>query len=446
VPFNLKICDNQVSNTHLGIECKNALDLTDLKSNIIGSAAYGLICRSGTTMPEQIRHENRWTGSYFNWGAFYDGTPGFQFKYDDTNTIQDDDPPSWSPFDWFMPESGASNGNCTSSSAIPSITGKERQYVGGAIAPDTATANWEARRILLYKLMRYPELAENDDNAEDYLDDNAAANTSPWQFARAEWLFDQAYKFSSSSATQIETLSPQYRAFADSIIAYDLLQAQDTTTYDFSIAQNRANAFAQLCGKTESIDQQRASLEPTVQQALQTALTYAQGLPTAKAYESNLKNVLLIAIRYALGDSLTPADTTTLRNIANQCPQYGGMSVFRAPHWLSHEESVAYIMKDWVAQCGGERSAQNPSNEQVGEATVQVLPNPANSQVRFVFPENTAAARWQISDIAGRIVRQGNTAGTVLEIDTTSWKAGIYFLTCQGSNGKTLATKFTVTH
>lgn len=442
-PFSLKICDNTVSNTHIGLECKNALDNTLVKSNILGSAAYGLLCRDKTTMPEQPRHENRWTGSYATIGAEYQGSPGFRFFYDDDSTIPDDDPPSWSPSGWFEPQDGSSNGACTES-ATPPVTEREREYIDGTTAADTATANWEARRILLYKLMRYPELLEEDEDAEDYLEDNAADSTSAWKFARAEWLFDQAYALPSPTEAKLENLWTKYRAYVKDLLALDEEQAQDTTDYDYEIAQSQADTFARMCVTMDSLHYELVYADSLIQLALATARSFVQTLPTAKAYESNLKDVLLIAVRSAQGDSLTSTDTTTLRDVAAQCPQYGGMSVFRAPNWLSHEESVSYITKDWVTLCGGERSTQNNNHVNIG--SVRVVPNPADDHVQFVFPDNTFNGRWKINDIAGRTMQEGNIADAILNVGISDWKAGLYFFTCQGGNGQVSTVKFAITH
>jgi hypothetical protein len=375
-------------------------------------------------------------------GAKHLGTPATKFFYDPSATIPDDAPPSWFPLDWFDASASGSNGNCDPTGTVPPVTGRESDFISGTAVPDTATANWDERRQLLYKLMRYPSLTYSDTAAANYLSSNATANTSAWQFARAEFLFDQAYSIASTSTTPLGNFSAHYRVIADTIIAYEAQQAQDTTTYDFTIAQNCASAFATLCQVADSIKQQLSVVEPSISSALSTALTYTQALPTGKAYESNLKNILTIAVRYAQGDSLTETDYNALRSIAAKCPQYEGISIRRAPLWLPHEEAVEYVTKTWEEECA-ERSVES---SRIVNEKLQVAPNPANDRVQVIFPDGVASGRWQVNDVTGRLVQEGNIADAALSISTADWKAGIYFLICHSNNGKISSSKFVITH
>ncbi|GAB4497450.1 MAG: hypothetical protein OHK0019_31090 [Saprospiraceae bacterium] len=441
--FLVRVCENDVDDTHLGLECLGKLDLTWLKRNKMGNAAYGLLCRADAMLDEQFLHENIWDGtSYTTMGARHLGTPTKFFFYDPSATISDDAPPTWSPVEWFDDDASGSNGSCFPTGTVPPITGRESDFIIGTAVPDTATANWDERRHLLYKLMRYPTLTEGNTNAATYLNSNATANTSAWQFARAEWLFDQAYKVSATTATSLGSLSAHYRAVVDNIMAYDVQQAQDTTTYDFSIAQNRTGAFATLCQVADSIKQQLSVIEPSINTALSTARTYAESLPTGKAYESNLKNILVIAIRYAQGDSLTETDYNSLRSIAAKCPQYNGISIRRAPLWLPHEEAVEYITKTWEEECI-ERSTES---SRVASEVLKVMPNPANDRIQVIFPNDVTSGRWQVNDVTGRLVQEGNIADAALSIGTADWKSGIYILICHSGSGKVSSTKFVVAH
>jgi len=120
------------------------------------------------------------------------------------------------------------------------------------------------------------------------------------------------------------------------------------------------------------------------------------------------------------------------------------MSVFRAPHWLSHEEGVSYITKDWTSLCGGERS--NNSSTRVSVGSMQVIPNPANDNVQFIFPDNTFTGRWKIDDVTGRTVQEGRVSDSTLSINTSDWKSGVYFFTCFADNGLISAVKFAIAH
>ena len=442
----LEICENTLTNTHKGIECKAALLSTYLRKNLFGAAAYGLWCSSSAAMSDQDRFENRWTASsYAVLGAKYDvSTPVFTIFRDITNSITDDQPPSssWSPSTWFQALVG-SNGNCGVSSFVPAITGKERDFINGTTTADTATANWDARRDLFYKLKTYADLTARDVDAANYLSGNSS--TAPWKYAEAQRLFDVAYTISDALNTQFSTLRTQYALLADSLLLWDGLQAADTSTYDLTIAQTRTNTFGRWSIVADSLIQKNIQVSSTLQTGLQTALTYVAALPTTgKIYETNLKDLLGVMVHYAQGgDSLVVGDSTLLRNIAAQCQRYGGSSIRLAPLWLQHIEGVRYIGKDWDVSC----TAGLREQAAVAIPTAKVLPNPVTNVAQIVFSDDTAG-QWMISDLAGRVVQNGTWTLTDNQatINTVDWKAGLYFLGYQSANGSQATTKFVVVH
>ena len=321
----VEVCLDTLTSTHKGIECTSPLPYTYLKKNRMGAAAYGLWCSSSATMLNQDHFENRWTASSHNvLGAKYDGTPAFRIYYDPSSTIPDDQPPgsSWSPSYWLNNTHTGSNSMCGIIGAI-SITDKERAFIDGTTTADTATANWDTRRDLFYKLKTHTDLTDRDVDAANYLSGNSS--TAPWKYAEAQRLFDVAYTISDALNSQIATLQTQYTLLADSLLLWDKLQAADTSTYDLTIALNRTLTFGRLSIAADSLTQKGIQASTTVQTGLQTALTYVAALPTTgKIYETNLKDLLGVISRYAQGgDSLVVGDSTLLRNIAAQCQRYG---------------------------------------------------------------------------------------------------------------------------
>lgn len=440
-PFQTNVCENQIFNTHIGINCSASLANTFLKRNEMGNAAYGLFCKAQTGMPTQDRFENIWTGTYATWGAEYEGgNPPFNFKYDPGPAVLNDLPPSVNPSGWFVSASG-SNSVCGTTGM--SITHTEQQYLENVLPTDAAVSNWDGRRMLLYKLLRYPDMLTGNTGARDFLEANEQANTSAWQYARAEWLFDQAYAISVSTRESFSSLTTQYCSWSDKIRALDALQTRNAANYDENIAGKRENAFVQLSSVAEELDQMRAQTLPVVGRALQTALTYSRSLPELTDYESNLKNILKIAIRHAAGDSLLEADFAILRNIAAQCPETGGISVRRAPLWLPHEESLLWLGKDWNTNCKKERGESG--NDVASHQNVQIFPNPACDLVQVLFPDN-ASGTWYISNITGRIIEEGQVSDAPFYIDTAHWPEGLYFLHCQNLNEANPAVKLMISH
>ncbi|MCW5924350.1 MAG: T9SS type A sorting domain-containing protein [Saprospiraceae bacterium] len=441
-PFSLWVCENRLEENHHNLFCGGSLGNTRLVRNLIGDAGYGLYCRSDASLPDQDRFENRWVGStYVNRGAEYQGgSPGFLFFYDDDNTIPDDKPITVLPTSgWFFSLEG-SNNVCGVGGVV--ITEKEWAFLDSTSFPNAETDNWDTRRLLLYKLMRHAEIVSEEPTAANYLSANETAETSPWRFAYAENLFDQAYSLSNSLNAAFANTGNHFQALLDSIAILDELQAQDTTTFDTQIAQQRADVFDLLAVAADSLQQLREQAYSTVLPALQSALTYAQSLPDTQDYEKNLKDILVIAIRHARGDSLEESDYGTLRDIAAQCPAIGGISVRRAPLWLAHGEGVDYLDKDWDENCGIRPLAASETKTPVG---IRVMPNPADGQVEVLFPANTTG-RWQLRDMSGRIVREGNISSSSLRIGTGTLSQGLYLLNCQFSSGDFSTTKISIAH
>ncbi|MCC7506288.1 MAG: T9SS type A sorting domain-containing protein [Saprospiraceae bacterium] len=437
------ICDNTLDNTHKGLEGISGLPLTQLKTNDIGNAAYGLYCAAGTNMMNQWNHENIWTGNYNLWGAFYNGTPGFFFYYDPNNSIPNDVPPSLSPSYWFQTNIYGSNSNCDL--ILPAITERERTFIEGTAVIDTSAGNWDARRELLYKLLRYPALCTEDPDAAAYLDEQIQLGAGPILFARAEWLFDKAFALSGTHQALCDQLMPDYRFWADSLLALDYAQAADTATYDAAIAQQRAVVFGQIAAVCDSLDGVRANARADADAQLLPTLTYAQNLPQGKMYEANLRNLLCIGIRQAYaGDTvLNSGDYQTLRSIAGQCPAIGGISVRRAPLHLPHEEDVTYAANNWTDGCGAYQRAA-PAGPAPADA-IAVFPNPASQQITITCAE-PRDNNWQIRDLRGRLRAEGqfDRESGALQLPLTDWPAGLYVLSVYEHDGRVTTIRFAV--
>ncbi len=445
-PYKLLICSNIIQNTHKGIQCVDDLSLTRLKTNNLGNAAYGLYCNKKALMPPQDRFENIWTGSYATKGAFYDAlTTPFIIYVDDA--IPQTKPPgsSWSPSQWF--QSFAGSMNFCSFIEVLEISDKERSFINGSVSSDdTDASNWDARRILLYKLMQVSDLASVDASANTYLTANVNSGTSAWKYARAEWLFDQAYTLSASLTTQIRNKGLECQTYNNNLVSTDGQMNNSGATV--SLLGQRRSQFNQLVTAANDLDGLRAQAAPAISQGLQTAQTYVQGLPQTNTCELNLKQILGIAIRYQQGDSLIESDYAVLRAIAAQCPTTGGKSVYMAPIWMLHEEAINYLDYDWEMPCGGSGggNAAIVATTTVELLSAQIKPNPATDQITCTFPTEEIAGQWQFVNFNGQIMQSGKwSASNLLAIDTHILPAGIYALQWSGQSGVLHSAKVAIT-
>ena len=446
-PNKMLICSNIIQNTHKGIQCVDDLSLTKLKTNNLGNAAYGLYCNKKAVMPDQERFENTWTGNYATKGAFYDvSSPLFKIIVD--QNVPQTQPPnlSWSPSNWFQTANGPSMNFCSFIDLLE-ISDKERSFINGSVSSnDNDASNWDTRRILLYKLMQVSDLASVDASANTYLTANANAGTSAWKYARAEWLFDQAYTLSSSLTTQIRNKGLECQTYNNNLISTD--GQMNTSGATVSLLGQRRSQFNQLVTAANDLDGLRAQAAPAISQGLQTAQTYVQGLPQTNTCELNLKQILGIAIRYQQGDSLIESDYAVLRAIAAQCPTTGGNSVYLAPIWMLHEEAINYLDYDWETPCGGGGggNAAIVTTTTVDLLSAQIKPNPATDQITCTFPVEEIAGQWQFVNFNGQIMQSGKwSASNLLAIDTHILPTGMYALQWSGQSGVLHSAKVAIT-
>ena len=441
-PVSMLVCENIIDKAYNNIECRSALTGILLKSNEMKQAFRGLYCNATANMGDQIRYENTWTGAYTIIGAKHESPdPNFQFKYDPNGVVVNVAPPTWAPLNWFKDQAGQRDGFCGGDAPDP-FSPKERELLNGTLLPDATVTNWDLRHELLYKLLRRPELTTADPSAASYLNSNAISTSSPWRFAYSEHLFDNAFTVSSGQQAQTVSATAQCRNLMAQMSALDEQMAQMPGGYDLTLSQQRAQKFLDLAAVGDNLEQQRTMATPTIVQSLQNALIYAQSLPESTVYEDNLKDIIMIAIHHAQGDSLIETDFAILRAIAAQCPTTGGRSVRRAPQWLMHEEYLEYADKDWD-NCGQARP-EGRSNFAAVPSDIKVFPNPANDNVQITFPEKTG--NWTISNMLGRIIRQGTTGEQSILLPTENWQSGIYFLTWRAAEGLTTTVKFIVSH
>lgn len=444
IPLFTEVCLNNVENTHKGFECMDGLNTTYIQENTIGNAAFGLFCNAANSMPDQIRHLNLWTGSYNNQGAQH-GSASHKYRYfvDNADPVTADLPPSWTPLSFFELQPGPPR-PCGFYSGVPSLTAGDRGIISGTTAEDTTASNWDERRELLYRLMTFNNLA-NDPAIRAYLNAQANSNTSAWQFARAAWLFEQSYANANSPVINaLNTELATYQMQVDSLNLLHNLQAADSTSYDWAIAQLYGEVFGRMSITTDNIRTLTNQVAPAVAQGLQAAASFIQTLPTNKLYEQTLKDILDMTVRSAKGDSLNPVDTVLLHQIAARCPVYAGKSVAYASLLLPFEQGKEYVGKDYNTNCSVLPALKPLGTNQVRKQDIRISPNPVQDQ--FFVNLSTPANAWQIADLSGKIVATGTwpSGENTLSVNTATWIPGMYLFRAFNDQGQSFTAKFAV--
>ncbi|GAB4491329.1 MAG: hypothetical protein OHK0019_11350 [Saprospiraceae bacterium] len=434
---DFQVCSNTVDDTYRAFHLAGNLDFCDFAVNTIGRHYHGLHCIAwgggATTLGQQNWHENVWSTSasdYEGFAANYgDGDPLFIFNVDET-VSPSHMPPSINVDEWFFDMlTDESTSNCVNLGArSPEINDSDEKVMDETYPVESAAGLWDLERELLLKLLTHPELMPAESDAKDWYD--YQENSSPWKFAMAAKAYRDAFIFPENLQTLLDSLYAGHKETWDYVLKLDSLQRVDPYTLDSAILQNQLTALSELEVLQDAIEEALEDCKVFTEAGLETALEWNDELPTSTLYEENLKNIYLIDIKAAMGDSLTEDHYDILRGIASQCILDGGKSVRIAPYRLPHEEAVAYLGEEIVEEnCELEERQQTLQASSARNIEVLTRPNPANDFLT-VMPSEAISGTWEIYNLTGELVQQGNIPANSFSFSVPLGDiiGGIYFL------------------
>jgi hypothetical protein len=468
---NIEVCSNTGNNTYRLFHLSGSLDYCDFAQNDIQTHWQGLICAKqpasmNTIIGLQLWHENTWldASSYTRYSAYHqDFQTGVNqlengFKVDpDFPTHMPPGvsltPPKVKPSNWFVsqnpiPDFEEENSDCIGGgepNPEPPLGGWDGKVIDGTYPYESPSQLWDAHRDLSYKLLEHPEARPTGSVAQVWYD--AQVNSSPWQFARFEQLYFNAFKIPAADQTALDNARNTLKTKLTEFAYLDSLQNADPSE-DATIRQQQSDKAAEVVTAQDNFVTLAQQANSIVQTALNTAETQLNSLPTTQVWESNRKTLYAYWLKQARGQELTETELNVVRSIANQCPLEGGFAVREIPLLLPVPESYEYSREDYWYDCVD--SVQGRSNihriAPVGN-TLSVYPNPANNQVTF-FLTRKVEADWMLTDISGRVWRNGKVSPEQQSfvVATEAMPTGIYFCTVRTTNGLTMTRKISVQH
>ncbi|MFL5752229.1 MAG: T9SS type A sorting domain-containing protein, partial [Bacteroidia bacterium] len=139
--------------------------------------------------------------------------------------------------------------------------------------------------------------------------------------------------------------------------------------------------------------------------------------------EQNLKSVFEILISRNTGNTTSAKETSTLQEIARQCPYEGGPGVYNARVMLSMTEETVYVNECELALPN--RMADLNSNTR-SEQNISVVPNPSNGSF-IVSLSGDNSKDIYIYDVMGKIVfMKKATQEKNITIDLSSLPKGMF--------------------
>jgi hypothetical protein len=146
--------------------------------------------------------------------------------------------------------------------------------------------------------------------------------------------------------------------------------------------------------------------------------------------ETNLKSVNAILINKVLRDSLLSiADSTALEAIAIQNPLTGGKAVYMARAILFME--MHYETE--VARFGNQTTSNLPVNIPESSGYLELFPNPSKERCFIGVHGIAEHLIMQVRSSIGQLVLESEIPNSGLEINTSTFNPGIYFVFVKGS-------------
>lgn len=425
------ICDNFTNGTYRGIHFGDANPGTIFGKNSLNIHVFGLECRNSgsgsplTNIDDQIRRENTWStiaGDYIDGGLgakYADGSSvPFDIRFDPAYT--DHKPPTAVPSvgSWFISDPGQPQA-CGGEKIR--ITDSDIQIAKDEYSSPNGAATWDLQRRLWYKLIRHPELADDDPDVAAFYANTAGS--SPEKFARAFHDYEQAYFATNTLAAHYG----DYDELVEEIRRIDLAINQDTTLdkgYLFGALDTALAAFAawndELAVRTASYVYKRDLLLNSVQ-------TSVNSLPATTAYEQAWKTILTAGIQKGLGNEPDSVDRVDLLFLANSCPADVGSAWQEVLAFMPGEDARPFWGRESEEDCVAlERSLASQQS-----AAFRVFPNPAVNYLRLYTGElqrdGVVCTIWSLS---GQPLASANVAAGQTEavFDVSGLSPGIYFL------------------
>ncbi len=454
------MCDNTVNGSNTGIQMIGNNGQTDFSSNNFGVHKTGLdiidvaggIPITGT-IGVQIGKGNTWltaAGSYADKAGKCESSP-FSSRF----LIEQAYSPGTAYFPtttllapssgWFFNQNVPSNwcAPMASTPAQPKLSDYDLNIASnsGIFPSHSAGTQWEERRMLLSKLIRYPSLVTSYPAMSGFY--SAWLANSPGQFAQMAYQIGEAYAIESADQTNMDLLESQRSSIQGQLIA---LGANVTLPQVPASNPVLAAAKEALLAQLRPLHTQEVALKALIRQKQVTKLQAAQALnaqlPATTVFEANRRLFNHLAIQLFLNGTLSTTEAAQLAVLTAAGQAQGGLAVEEAKHLLPKCDP-----SDSRSDRRRGQQDQEGQNLAANKNNLVVAPNPADGLLRIQFdPESTG--RITLMDIAGKTwaVQTKALGDEVAIIKTEGIPAGIYILSFRSVNGELLTQKVAIQH
>jgi hypothetical protein len=455
---DVKLCYNTVDNTLRGIHLAGNNDSLQCKNNDIHSHYHGLHLSGSIDAPPsspplvvcspQLRHGNRWLGTYDQAGAdawqYMGWQPGlFHSRFEIETNVPPLMPTVIPPSGWFEEEPGPSN-HCVDLIAVPLGSTLFEVETATVVHPVEDVWRWEAKRALYLKLLQSPEILQSNNVFQTFFQTHAESAAA--KLARIQFLYAEAVKIDSTREEYLFHIKQEKYALLDSLMIigqYWLPEIQDTV-YDELLAAKQIAVMEQLSDLEKEERLLKASLLAERKENVLPLIQLNNQVPTLEGYEFNEKQLLDFLLKTSIG-AATAADSSIIHTIALQEVYTGGLACKKARKFLPPD------LQDWALHQSEQEQPPTLHEQVLNEATLRdemfgIAPNPAKESVRITLPLGTPGT-FTIQSVTGQKQLQQHIAEDgdhILEISLIGFRSGMYFCVFRSRSGQVYSSKLIV--
>ena len=437
----IELAGNIITDIQVGISVKGSNIDADIRFNeFAGNQENGIVYSTGAVSGTQINRGNRWSGTYPQFGAVSNNSnPNI------INMSRYEVPPSGSGI-----QSPTENTNCGSCEwfdktgpimVIPTCQTMLTDNLPDMGPPDECCAHealiiegtgldyldWELHRYL-YKKLTTTDFPSGNESIEAFQLESASGKLGLFRHAQ-ETILD-FYKTEDVLSTEINALALDLEEKLDEIALIDAILSEnpdaDDSVYEDRITNaNEAKAiYTELKNLTDGIRLEQKENAFSI-------LPELYDLTSDTDYEANERALMLIFVDMTKRGYRLPTTVqkSTIKSIAEMCPQEGGSVVYWARTWYRSLANDLQLPEDCDKRAADERKE---ASQKTTVSNYAVYPNPVSQSLQIRLDAlSKAKQEIRIYDFTGKQIKllTVNTTADNAKISVADLPNGLYRLT-----------------
>ncbi|HRF15076.1 MAG: T9SS type A sorting domain-containing protein [Bacteroidia bacterium] len=317
---------------------------------------------------------------------------------------------------------------------------KEAIASGDVLTTDYIDESKSTAKLFLFEDLKKDSLLfSNNPVLMQFLSNNATSVFG--KLNNTKQLMQESFTIDSLYILQINEKDSLLKIHLNNVKTLDSLAAADSTIENLTVRENEIDIIANIQQDINNI------LSITIANKvakLNDATTWNNAVQPNEIPEYNLKQVNDINIIYEQtnsNDSIIQFYGTLL-NIAEQCPQSGGMAVYVARSLVAlFNDTIVYDDDNVCLQQGYFRLAQKENKKSI-PSDIAIIPNPADEMTQIILSKKQeGVCKVSITDAYSKSVytKEFDCKTQHLTISTKGLVQGIYFVEIK-INGSTVKT------